>query len=69
MEIQLYRLYRLKVSGSNPTTLYNQVGKNHALTTESERHSSEVSNYDLKIKETISEGKSNHALKKGKSGI
>ncbi len=54
----------LKVSGSNPTTLYNQVGKNHALTTESERHSSEVSNYDLKIKETISEESSNHVLKK-----
>ncbi|MGB3756597.1 MAG: two-component system response regulator [Rivularia sp. (in: cyanobacteria)] len=53
----------LKVSGSNPTTLYNQVGKNHALTTESERHSSEVSNYDLKIKEAYSEESGNHALK------
>ena len=53
-----------KVSGSNPTSINNQVGKNHALTTQSEPHSSEVSNYGLKIKETINSDSSNLGLKK-----
>ena len=53
-----------KVSGSNPTTINNQVGKNHALTTQSERHTEEVSNYGLKIKETINSDSSNFGLKK-----
>ncbi|MGD1914072.1 MAG: two-component system response regulator [Rivularia sp. (in: cyanobacteria)] len=50
-----------KVSGSNPTTLYNSVGKNHALTTESEPHSEKLSNHDLKIKETDSRNSNNYA--------
>lgn len=54
----------LKVSGSNPTTINNQVGKNHALTTETEHDSSEVSNRDLKIKERLNKESSNYALNK-----
>ncbi len=50
-----------KVSGSNPTTLYNQIGKNNALTTESERHTGELSNHDLKVKETLNEDSNNYA--------
>ena len=53
----------VKVSGSNPTTSYHRIGKNHALPTESERHQSELSNHDLKIKETDSEDSSNYVLK------
>ena len=53
----------VKVSGSNPTTSYHGIGKNHALPTESERHRSELSNHDLKIKETDSEDSSNYVLK------
>ncbi len=53
----------LKVSGSNPTTINNQVGKNHALTTETERHTQEVSNHDLKIKEVYNKDSSNYGLK------
>jgi len=49
-----------KVSGSNPTTLYNRTDKNHALTTESERHAEELSNPDLKVKETDNEDSSNY---------
>lgn len=50
-----------KVSGSNPTTLYNQIGKNNAFTTESERHRSELSNHNLKVKETYREDSNNYA--------
>ncbi|MEO1376900.1 MAG: two-component system response regulator [Cyanobacteria bacterium J06635_10] len=50
-----------KVSGSNPAILYNSVGKNHALTTKSEPHGEELSNHDLKIKETDSGDSSNYA--------
>ena len=53
----------VKVSGSNPTTSYHGIGKNHALSTESEIHRSELSNHDLKIKETDSEDSSNYVLK------
>lgn len=49
-----------KVSGSNPTTFYNSVGKNHALTTKSERHSEELSHHDLKVKETYNSDSSNY---------
>ncbi|MBF2013885.1 MAG: two-component system response regulator [Rivularia sp. T60_A2020_040] len=49
-----------KVSGSNPTTLYNRADKNHPLTTESERHTEELTNRDLKVKETDNEDSSNY---------
>ncbi|MEB3215427.1 MAG: two-component system response regulator [Nostocales cyanobacterium 94392] len=49
-----------KVSGSNPTTLYNRADKNHALTTESEPHTEELSNPDLKVKETDNNNSSNY---------
>ncbi|MCJ8282337.1 MAG: response regulator, partial [Rivularia sp. ALOHA_DT_140] len=52
----------LKVSGSNPTNLYNRVGKNYDLPTESERDGSELSNHDLKIKERLTEDSSYYAL-------
>ncbi|MGB3655429.1 MAG: two-component system response regulator, partial [Rivularia sp. (in: cyanobacteria)] len=48
-----------KVSGSNPTTINNQVGKDRALTTETERHPQEISNRDLKIKEGYNKDSSN----------
>ncbi len=50
-----------KVSGSNPTTLYNKIGKNNALTTESEGHTGELSNHDLKVKERLNEDKNDYA--------
>ncbi|MEO1762648.1 MAG: two-component system response regulator [Cyanobacteria bacterium J06629_18] len=53
----------VKVSGSNPTTSYHGIGKNHALPTESERHRSELSNHDLKIEERLSEDSNNYVLK------
>ncbi|MEA5598373.1 two-component system response regulator [Rivularia sp. UHCC 0363] len=49
-----------KVSGSNPASLYNRVGKNNALTTESELHRSELSNNDLKVKEAYREDSNNY---------
>ncbi len=49
-----------KVSGSNPTALYNRVGKNSALGTQSERQTEELSNHELKIKETSREDSSNY---------
>lgn len=59
----------VKVSGSNPTTSYHGIGKNHALPVESERHQSELSNHDLKIKETNSEDSSNYVLKNASSDL
>ncbi len=50
-----------KVSGSNPTTLYNSVCKNHALRTQSERHSEQLSNNDLKLKESYNKDCNNYA--------
>ncbi len=49
-----------KVSGSNPTTLYNPIGKNHASTTELQRQTEELSNHDLKAKETLSKDSRNY---------
>lgn len=49
-----------KVSGSNPTTLYNRADKNHPSKTESERHTQELTNRDLKVKETDNEDSSNY---------
>ncbi|AFY53129.1 response regulator containing a CheY-like receiver domain and an HD-GYP domain [Rivularia sp. PCC 7116] len=59
----------LKVAGSNPTNRYNRVGKNHALPTESERHSSELSTHDLKVQQTDSEDSSNYGLKNTNSNL
>ncbi|MEO1429247.1 MAG: two-component system response regulator [Cyanobacteria bacterium J06632_19] len=59
----------LKFAGSNPTNLYNKVGKDRALPREYEPHGSELSTHDLKAKQSDSEDSSNYGLKNTNSDL